>query len=105
MDEYEKAMRWKRVESAIVAILFPVICFLIFVVNSDMSKWLPRDIEFMIAFEFFVVMLGATLYVSRQREWTAHFRERYHRCPKCGYDLRHDPDTCPECGHHNKKGE
>ena len=33
-----------------------------------------------------------------RRRWKARRAQRLGLCPGCGYDRRHSPDRCPECG-------
>lgn len=54
--------------------------------------------ELMVPYWFLVLVFGfpaAWLIMpeKRSRRWA-----RQGRCTRCGYDLRHSPDRCPECG-------
>jgi hypothetical protein len=39
--------------------------------------------------------LAVKLVMRGERKWS---RWRRGQCPACGYDLRHFPERCPECG-------
>ena len=41
---------------------------------------------------------GVRAVMMAARLWALRRRLRRGLCPRCGYDLRASPDTCPECG-------
>ena len=56
-----------------------------------------RDPTFWLFVGFVVAVLVLSVIKARWDNWKERV-ERNGLCPDCGYDIRHSPHRCPECG-------
>lgn len=111
MDEYEKALKfWKRLYIGLYFVFPPSTLILYFLFERIFGGTFVisgfdgfcRDLKYHPFSILIPVLLGCLLwgvYKIQLDERIKRLRYRHNRCYVCGYDMRHKPVTCPECGH------